>query len=161
MSPVVSIFPPEGLMTEGQSSTKAMPLLGAAICVLAFTAGTLQGCGGSSAESRLSLCEKICDKVATCSSAAADPSCKAACKGTSDGGATVCTNEGAILTKMKECSDKSCADLDACRATIPACTTGGASDGSAGAGGSDGSAGAGDGAAGTSGTDGGATANSG
>ena len=146
-------------------SRKTVSAVIGSFLVAGFALGAVQGCGSSSpsAESVMSLCTQGCDKlVALCDpdagTSAATTECVPGCVAsatTSTGGA--CSNQSAIISAGNACLSKTtCADLEACRLTVPACAggTGGAS--GTGTGGTTGTGGiSGTGTGGTSGAAGG------
>jgi hypothetical protein len=122
-------------------SNKVTALVGGMLLVVAFFAGTTQGCGDSGND-----CTRACDKYIMCfpDAAAFAQQCKAACMSNSTGGGT-CTNQTAITTAAKACLNASCADLEACLDGVPDCQGTGAG-GTTGGAGSTGQGGAGGGA---------------
>ncbi|MDX2022563.1 MAG: hypothetical protein SF187_20165 [Deltaproteobacteria bacterium] len=98
-------------------------------------------------EDAVALCNKTCDKVVACTPEAKPflATCKDACKEPAKGNGT-CTNESAIVSKVKTCLSESCTTFQTCLEQVPECVgagTGGTSGsgGSTGAGGSTGSGG--------------------
>lgn len=122
-------------------SNKLTALVGGMLLVVAFLAGTTQGCGGGDGGNNYAdICNRGCDKFAMCypEAAAFVTQCKSGC--TSMGqGTTTCTNQTAIVNAAKACLDVPCAQLEACQDGIPDCVTG--AGGSTGGGGSTGAAG--------------------
>src|SRR5580692_2649730 len=145
-------------------SRKTVSAVIGSVLAAGFVLGAVQGCGSSSpsADSVMSLCTQGCDKlVALCDpdagTSAATTECVPGCVAsatTSTGGA--CSNQSAIISAGNACLTKTtCADLEACRLTVPACGggTGGAS--GTGTGGTTGTGGiSGTGTGGTTGTGG-------
>jgi hypothetical protein len=135
-------------------SNKMTAILGGMLLVVAFLAGTTQGCGSSSGgDNYVDLCNRGCEKFGACNADAGVPvagivqQCKSNC--TSMGQQTgTCSNQTQIVNAFKVCLDVSCEALDGCLEGIPACVGGsGGSGGSTGAAGSTGQGGAGGGGA--------------
>ena len=109
-----------------------------------FAAGIMQGCGSSSSNNNVALCEKVCDKALACvpdagaigQQALAD--CKARCAAVSS---THCSNESAITSAANACLAMSCDGFVTC--SVPACQTTSGTGGTTGNGGSTGNGGAG------------------
>ena len=124
-------------------SKKLTTILGGMLLMVAFLAGTTQGCGSSSdSDNVVDLCNRGCDKYGTCfpEATAFVPQCKSSCTSMTSGGQT-CTNQTAIVNAFKACIDGTCSALEACLGGIPECQGGTGAAGSSGGGGSTGSAG--------------------
>jgi len=124
-------------------STKLTTILGGMLLVVAFLAGTTQGCGSSSdSDNVVDLCNRGCDKYGTCfpEATAFVPQCKSSCTSMTSGGQT-CSNQTAIVNAFKACLDVSCSALEGCLGGIPECQGGTGAAGSSGGGGSTGAAG--------------------
>ena len=103
--------------------SKAKLIVAGFLCAIGLMAVTLEGCGGSSA-TYASVCNQICDKIASCSgdpgaTAQSTANCKQACTG------ETCSNESARISAGQACLAKDCASLIPCLATAPACQGGG------------------------------------
>ena len=135
-------------------SNKVTAIVGGMLLVVAFLAGTTQGCGGGSdSDNVVDLCNRGCDKYGMCfpEATAFVPQCKSSCTSMTSGGQT-CTNQAAIVNAFKACLDMTCTALEGCLSAIPECQGGTGAAGSTGSGGSTGAAGStGAGGAGSSG----------
>ena len=134
-------------------SNRVTALVGGMLLVVAFLAGTTQGCGSSSGgDNPVDLCNRGCDKYVMCNpeAQAFTAQCKSLCSSMAPGSGGTCTNQTEVVNAIKACLNASCADLDACQAAVPECEGGTGAGGSTGAAGTTGAAGS-TGAAGTTG----------
>jgi hypothetical protein len=130
-------------------SNKVTALVGSMLLVVAFLAGTTQGCGSSSgSDSPIDLCNRGCDKYVMCNpeDQAFLAQCKSLCSSSAPGSGQTCTNQTAIVNAAKACLNASCADFDGCQESIPECQGGTGGGGTTGGAGSTGQGGAGGGA---------------
>jgi hypothetical protein len=121
-------------------SKKLATIVGGTLLMVAFLAGTMQGCGGGDGSDPRALCNQTCDKLAMCSPDLAPflADCKAQCSMSSTGGQR-CTNEAAMVSAFKACLAMTCENFLTCE--IPDCQ--GGAGGTGGGGGSTGQGGAG------------------
>lgn len=129
-------------------SKKWTAIVGGMLLVVAFLAGTTQGCG-SSRDNAVDLCNQGCDKFGMCftdpaPTAAQIQQCKAGCSSqVGSGGGATCTNEAAIVSAYKSCLGMSCETFLSCLDTIPECQGGAAGSGGGGSTGQGGGGGTG------------------
>ncbi len=140
-------------------SRKTVSAVIGSFLVVGFALGAVQGCGSSSSNGTniMSVCMQGCTKAVPCLADAGVSETVAQCvqnctsAASPDGG--TCSNESAIVTAEQACAAKTtCAELEACGATIPQCEHGGTG-GTTGTG--TGGTNGGGGAKGTGGTNGG------
>jgi hypothetical protein len=146
-------------------SRKTVSAVIGSFLAVGFALGAMQGCGSSSSSGTniMSACMQGCTKVVPCLADAGISETVAQCvqncasSASTDGG--TCSNESAIVMAAQACAAKTtCADLEACGATIPQCEHGGTGGTSGtGTGGNHGTGGTG----GTSGTGTGGTTGTG
>ncbi len=124
-------------------SNKVTGIVGGMLLVVAFFAGTTQGCGSDSSDV-VAICNQGCDKAAMCNPEFAPfiAECKSQCSTQGPGGGQRCTNEAAIISAVKSCLAMTCETYLNCVETVPECQ-GGAAGAGGGGGGSTGQGGAG------------------
>jgi hypothetical protein len=127
-------------------SNKVTALVGGMLLVVAFLAGTSQGCGGDSSDA-VAICNQGCDKAAMCDADVAPfvAQCKSQCSMQGTGGQR-CTNEAAIISAVSSCLKMTCETYLSCLEGVPDCQGGGG--GAGGGGGSTGQGGMGGNSAG-------------
>ena len=130
-------------------SNKVTGIVGGMLLVVAFLAGTTQGCG-SDGNDAVATCNQGCDKLAMCNPefAAFVAECKSQCSmgGAAGSGGQRCTNEAAIASAIKSCLNMTCETYLTCLDGVPDCV-GGAGGAGGGGGGSTGQGGTGGGGA--------------
>ena len=106
-------------------SRKLSVVLVGVFASVALAAGFMQGCGGgSSSNSNVALCDKVCDKALECAPDAgqigqqAHGDCIARCAAA---GHTTCSNESEIVSAANACLALSCDQISTCR--VPDCQT--------------------------------------
>jgi len=113
-------------------SRKTVSAVIGSFLAVGFALGAMQGCGSSSSSGTniMSACMQGCTKVVPCLADAGISETVAQCvqncasSASTDGG--TCSNESAIVMAAQACAAKTtCADLEACGATIPQCEHGG------------------------------------
>jgi hypothetical protein len=156
-----------------------MPFLSARFCLLMVSGSLLLACGGSrssTTDDAVALCKQGCAKSsalcfadAGATGTAGEAVCESSCATDAPGRASMCSNAAAIIAAAKICLARTtCADLQTCSLSLPACVgvaggTGGSPGGTGGTlgaggtGGSAGTAGAGAGTGGQSAGTGGST----
>src|SRR5262245_34050886 len=100
-------------------SRKLTSFIVGVVGLFALAVGTMQGCGGGSGSSFVSVCNQACEKANSCYP---DPAGLTACKNACS--QLHCSNEAAITAKTQECLKISdCTAAGVCAQDIPDCQT--------------------------------------